>query len=122
MRVAIATKDGWVIYEHFGHCSRYSIVEIENDSYRFVEFRDVEPPCHGGDHTMEALLQAARRLKDCTYVVVGQIGMGAQQILTEKNLITYVFNGSVEDALSNIIKMKGRYRDGQEAEANSNIR
>lgn len=108
LRIAVATKDGKVVYEHFGHCSRYSIIEIENDSYRFIDFREVEPPCNGGEHTLEALIQTAKRLADCSYVIVGQIGMGAQQILTENNLTTYVFKGYVEDALSNIMKMKGR--------------
>ncbi len=107
-RIAVATKDGKVVYEHFGHCRRYSIVEIENDSYRFIELREVEPPCNGGEHTLGALLQTAERLEDCNYVIVGQIGMGAQQILTEKHLMTYVFKGYVEDAISNIIKRKGR--------------
>lgn len=108
LRIAVATKDGKVIYEHFGHCCRYSIVDIENDHYRFLEFREVEPPCNGGEHTLDALLRAARCLEDCSYVIVGQIGMGAQQILTENNITTYVFKGFVEDALSNIINRKGR--------------
>lgn len=108
LRIAIATKDGKTIHEHFGHCSRYSIVETEKDSYRFVGFRNVEPPCNGGEHTLEALLEAAKCLEDCDYIIVGQIGMGAQKILTENNLNTYVFRGYVEDALSNIINKKGR--------------
>ncbi len=112
LRIAVATKDGKVICEHFGHCSRYSIVDIENDSYRFLEFRAVEPPCNGGEHTLDALLQAASCLEDCSYVIVGQIGMGAQQILIENNITTYVFKGFVEDALSKLLPGKEDMRNG----------
>lgn len=106
--IAIATKDGKVIQEHFGRCNRYCIVEIDNGEYRFTGFREVEPPCNGGEHTVEALVEAARILEDCSYVIVGQIGMGAQQILSEHQISAYVYKGFVEDAISIIMKMKGR--------------
>ena len=34
---------------------------------------------------------------------MGQIGMGARQVLEEHRILAYVFKGLVEDALSNII-------------------
>ncbi len=102
-KVAIATKDGKVIYEHFGHCGRYCIVEVEGKHYRFTGFREVEPPCQGGEHTEAALEKAAELLQDCRCIIVGQIGMGAQQVLEEHRILAYVFKGLVEEALSNII-------------------
>jgi predicted Fe-Mo cluster-binding NifX family protein len=107
-RIAVATKDGKVVFEHFGHCKKFSIVEVENNDFRFIGFREVEPPCNGGEHAIDALVNAVERLKDCSYVVVGQIGMGAQQILSEHQIMAYVFKGLVMDALSDIVGMKGR--------------
>ena len=107
-KVAVATKDGKVVYEHFGRCGRYSIVEVEDNYYRFIGFREVEPPCQGGEHTEAALEKAVEILQDCRWIIVGQIGMGAQQVLSEHRILAYVFKGLAEDALLNIINRKGR--------------
>jgi nitrogen fixation protein NifX len=102
-RIAIATKDGKVVTDHFGHCKRYSIVEVENGEYHFMEYRDVKAPCDGGEHTTQAIDEVIKRIKDCRYAVVNQIGGGALQILTENQIKIYEYKGYVKDALRNLI-------------------
>jgi predicted Fe-Mo cluster-binding NifX family protein len=98
-RIAIATKDGKVVTEHFGHCSRFSIVDIEKEGWKFIEFRVVEPPCVGGEHSLNALYKVVEEIKDCYYVVVSQIGFGAQQILKENLIGVKIHRGLVIDSI-----------------------
>jgi nitrogen fixation protein NifB len=46
--VAIATKGGGRINQHFGHASEFQVYEVDADGVRFVGHRKVENYCQGG--------------------------------------------------------------------------
>ncbi len=102
-RIAIASKDGKVVTDHFGHCGRFIIVEAERNSYRFIEQREVNPPCSGGVHTINGIEEVLEILKDCEYILVNQIGGGAQHILKKNNFQVIIYRGYVKEALEQIL-------------------
>lgn len=110
-RIAIATKDGKVVTDHFGHCRNYSIVEIKKDDFFFVGNREVIPPCNGREHTMEAILEVIECIKDCNIVIVNQIGGGAKKILDDNQIHVYEYKGYIKDALNNLLN-KGEVVNG----------
>lgn len=102
IRIAVASKDGKVVTDHFGHCSSFSILEAEHGIFHFIGYREVVPPCSGGEHTREAIDAVLEKLADCSYIVVNRIGGGAIRILEERQFKVIVHKGYVRDALEDI--------------------
>jgi nitrogen fixation protein NifB len=72
--VAVATKGGGIVNEHFGHAREMQIYEVGPSGARFVGHRRVEGYCQGGygeDESLDAVIQAIR---DCVAVLVFRIG------------------------------------------------
>lgn len=106
-RIAVASKDGKVVTDHFGHCSRFIIIEAENENYRFIEQRTVIPPCLGGIHTINGIEEVLTALKDCMYILVNQIGEGAESIALDHNFKVIAYKGYITDALYRIMSSHG---------------
>ena len=48
--VAIASSDGIVVNSHFGKTDKFYIYEVCEDNISFIEIREVEHVCNGGNH------------------------------------------------------------------------
>lgn len=111
-KIAIATKDGKVVSEHFGHSKKFCIVSIDQDAWKVTEVREVEPACTGVGCTyskdlsnshLEAIEKVARVLFDCKFVIVSQIGYGAEQVLKDNLLEVRLHKGFIIDYLNSLI-------------------
>jgi len=72
--VAVATKGGGRINEHFGHAKEFQIYELSTAGAKFVGHRRVDLYCQGGfgdDHSLETVTRA---IADCAAVFVAKIG------------------------------------------------
>lgn len=107
--VAVTTRDGKVVQEHFGHARHFHIVEIDGDGYRYVETREIEAHC-GGQAPGETSHSAARfgpvieLLRDCDAIVTAQIGPGAAQHVLAGGLRIFEGRGLVADILDEIVR------------------
>ncbi len=75
--MAVATKGGGVINEHFGHASEFLIYEASNDGVRFIGHRKTIPYCEGGDSCGDgesALDVTIRELSGCEVVLCSKVG------------------------------------------------
>jgi nitrogen fixation protein NifB len=75
--MAVATKGGGVINEHFGHASEFLVYEASADGVRFIGHRKTTPYCEGGDTCGDgesALDQSLRVLKGCEVVLCSKVG------------------------------------------------
>uniref|UniRef100_Q07HX3 FeMo cofactor biosynthesis protein NifB n=1 Tax=Rhodopseudomonas palustris (strain BisA53) TaxID=316055 RepID=Q07HX3_RHOP5 len=75
IQVAVATKGGGRVNEHFGHAHEFQIYEVSTAGAKFVGHRRVDLYCEGGyasDAGIEPILKA---LNDCTAVLVAKIGL-----------------------------------------------
>jgi predicted Fe-Mo cluster-binding NifX family protein len=114
-RVAVTTRDGKVVQEHFGHARHFHIVEIEDGGYRYVETREIEPRCKGAfpdetPHDSTRFDPVIELLGDCDAVVTAQIGPGAAQHVIASGLRVFEGRGLVADILEEIVR--GRLLDG----------
>ncbi|MBF0165990.1 MAG: nitrogenase cofactor biosynthesis protein NifB [Alphaproteobacteria bacterium] len=73
-RVAVCTKGGGRINEHFGHAREFRLYDVDANGLNFVGVRRADNYCQGGwgeDDNMEAILKA---LEGCEAVLVSKIG------------------------------------------------
>lgn len=72
--VAVATKGGGLVNQHFGHAKEFQIYEVDGNGATFVGHRKIDLYCQGGygeEATLENIIQA---IADCKAVLVAKIG------------------------------------------------
>jgi nitrogen fixation protein NifB len=72
--VAVATKGGGRVNEHFGHVTEFQIFEVSAAEALFVGHRRVDQYCQGGYGDDEQLPSVVRAINDCHAVLVAKIG------------------------------------------------
>ena len=72
--VAVATKGGGRINEHFGHAKEFQIYELSTAGAKFIGHRRVDLYCQGGYGEEDALDTVIKAINDCTAVFVAKIG------------------------------------------------
>jgi len=81
LRLAVATKEGLTISEHFGHARQFFIYEVSADSCQLLEQRQVEHYCLGNHSSKTAMTGILEAIKDCHAVFVAKIGDGPTEKL-----------------------------------------
>ena len=74
MLLAVATKGGGLVNQHFGHAKEFQIYEVDGKEVKFIGHRKVDHFCQGGygeEATLENIIKA---LSDCKAVLVSKIG------------------------------------------------
>ena len=86
LRVAVASKDGIAINEHFGHAKLFWVYDIDSEACWFKEKRDVDHYCLGGHSDKAALPKILHTISDCQAVFVAKIGDGPSEKLAAKGI------------------------------------
>ncbi len=103
-KIAVASTDGKVVNQHFGRAEKFYILEVndENEFY-YIEERENTASCIGGTHSDEGLALTVKRLSDCRYVLVSQIGPGAEYALNKKGVTAFAISHYVDEAVKKLI-------------------
>ncbi len=72
--LAVATKGGGRVNQHFGHVSEFQIFEVSAAKAQFVGHRRVDQYCQGGYGDDDQLPSVLRAINDCHAVLVAKIG------------------------------------------------
>jgi nitrogen fixation protein NifB len=72
--VAVATKGGGRVNEHFGHVTEFQVFEVSAAKALFVGHRRVDQYCQGGEGDDAQLPSVVRAINDCHAVLVARIG------------------------------------------------
>lgn len=99
--MAVATKGGNRINEHFGHAREFQIYEVGPGGAKFVGHRRVENYCRGGEGETDVLTATVTALSDCVAVLVARIGERPSRTLREAGIepvSAYAFE-FIEEAL-----------------------
>jgi nitrogen fixation protein NifB len=72
--IAVASKGGGRINEHFGHAKEFQVYEISTSGVKFVGHRRVDNYCQGGFGEEESLETVIRAINDCVAVFMSRIG------------------------------------------------
>ena len=108
MLIAVASKDGKEINQHFGHAERFLIYDVTDHEVKLIDEKKVERYCtYDADHPLRAhLLQAiADSLHGCRAVVCAQIGQGPQMEMERLGIDTFVTDGPIKATLVEMAKI-----------------
>jgi nitrogen fixation protein NifB len=73
-RVAVATKSGGLVDQHFGHAKEFLVYDVDRAGVRLAGRRATAAYCVGGEGEDDALDVALRALADCDAVLVAKVG------------------------------------------------
>ena len=84
--VAVATKGGGIVNQHFGHAKEFMIYEVDATSARFVGHRKIDHYCQGGygeEATLDGILST---ISDCKAVLASKVGPCPQKELEKAGI------------------------------------
>ena len=106
--VAISSKSGVLVDQHFGHASEFYIYECQGDAVHFRERRAVggqycsgPTDCDDKQDKMERILQA---VGDCACIVTMRVGDAPRKKLGDRGIRVLTSFGRIEDAVSEAAK------------------
>lgn len=102
-KVAVASKDGIAINQHFGHARLFWIFSVTSSSCEFLEQREVDHYCHGQTGDQSAMQKILHTIADCEAVFVAKIGDGPidkLQAIGIRSIDDYAYLGIRESLLS----------------------
>lgn len=112
-KIAVASTDGKVVNQHFGRAEKFYIIQVEDDgAFHYVETRETEAVCSGGNHSEEGLELAVQLIADCSYALVSQIGPGAEYALGRKGVTAFAISHYIEEAVQKLIQYNGSRQEG----------
>ena len=86
MRIAVATKEGQAVSEHFGHSKVFYIYDVTASSCKQIGKREIAHYCLGGHSDKSALMGIFEAIKDCSAVFVAKIGDGPTEKLQARGI------------------------------------
>ena len=105
IRVAVSSKTGLIIDEHFGHSKEFYIYDYENNGLKFLECRKVDKYCNGpeceGESKIESIIST---LSDCKMVLSMRIGYEPKKKLMNSNIIPIETYDKVQDGIMEAVK------------------
>ncbi|WP_425806186.1 NifB/NifX family molybdenum-iron cluster-binding protein [Desulfitobacterium sp. Sab5] len=103
--VAITSKEGKLIDQHFGHAEFFTIYQAKKGSIKLLEQRAVSKYCFGSyecgeqENRMDVILKA---LDDCDVILTLRIGYHPQKILEAKGKKVIQTYGIIEEEINKL--------------------
>lgn len=84
--VAVASKTGAAVDEHFGHAKHFDIYQLSSEGITFCGKREVDHYCLGGHSDKAAMPKILNTISDCSAVFVARVGDGPKEKLAAKGI------------------------------------
>jgi len=108
MLIAVASKDGKEINQHFGHVERFLVFDVDGDRVELLEERPVERYCRfDPEHPMRShtLKDTAEALRGCRAVVCSMMGEPPKVELERLGVEPFVIEGEIISVLKDLAKV-----------------
>ena len=86
IRIAVATREGQAVSEHFGHAKVFYIYQVTDSGCNLIDKREVAHYCLGGHSDQSALAGIFEAIHDCRAVFVAKIGDGPTEKLQTRGI------------------------------------
>lgn len=106
-KIAVTSKTGKLIDQHFGHASEFAIYQGDGEVFQLIEKRQVAKYCSGIEECdpMETNREkTVSAIEDCNAVVSLRIGHQAKERLLKNNIISVEYYDTIENGLKYAIK------------------
>jgi len=80
MKIAIPLANG-KLSMHFGHCERFAIVDVDDDTQQITQKQEISPPSHE-----PGALPALLHQQGVHIIIAGGMGQRAQQIFVQNDI------------------------------------
>ncbi len=106
-KIAIASKSGLNIDEHFGHANEFHIYSYDRGSIRYLEKRDIDKYCTGNDECFneeDKIDKIIKIISDCDAVLALRVGMEPRKKLETKGIKIVQMYDSINEGIRKVIK------------------
>ena len=104
-RVAVASRTGKLVDEHFGRAETFYIYELNESGFTFIEKRNVKKFCGGRKTCVEErddLNRIIMMISDCSHLICSMAGGKAEFHLKGAGITPSYFYGPIDEALFSI--------------------
>jgi nitrogen fixation protein NifB len=101
-RIAVTSKDKYLVDVHFGHAEEFHIYEVINNEISFLESRKTKKYCGGTSDCSDSKDEIINTIKDCDAVITKMIGYAPQKKLEDNGTKAFILFDKVEDALKSV--------------------
>jgi predicted Fe-Mo cluster-binding NifX family protein len=108
IRVAVATREGAAVSEHFGHAKSFDIYELSTNTCHLIEQRQVRHYCLGGSSDKTAMAEILETIQDCDAVFVAKVGEGPSDKLAARG-ISAISDYAWESIEPSLLDYAGKY-------------
>ena len=108
MLIAVASKDGKEIDQHFGHAERFLIFDVQDGKALLVDEKAVERYCsYDPEHPLRGhlLYNIGEALKGCRAVVTAQMGEHPKAELENLGIEPFIASGPIKVTLLELAKI-----------------
>jgi len=108
MLMAVASKDGKEINQHFGHAERFLIYDVDNGEANLVDEKKVDRYCSfDPEHPLRGhiLKGISEALNGCRAVVSAQMGEHPRAELEKLGIEPFVASGPIKATLVELAKI-----------------
>src|SRR3990167_6812578 len=105
LKVAVASSDGRIINQHFGHAERFLIYEVDGDQINFVEERKVEKYCssdEGHRYDRDRFEMFFDAIKDCSILLVTRIGTRLEKEFGKRGIKVFMIYDRIEEGIKKV--------------------
>ena len=105
MLIAVASKDGKEISQHFGHAERFLIYDVSGRDVKLVDEKKVERYCSYDEahplrgHVLRAIAEA---LQGCRAIACSQVGQAPQEEMARLGFEVFSLHGEIKPALQEL--------------------
>lgn len=104
-QVAVASKSGMIVDQHFGQVSEFYVYEFTNGNAIFKEKRSIEKYCNGVeecDEKEDKITSIIETISDCDAVIAMRIGESPRNKLTQKGIKVFTTYDRIEDSVKKV--------------------
>ncbi|MEK3879658.1 nitrogenase cofactor biosynthesis protein NifB [Paenibacillus sp. FSL M7-0420] len=107
-RVAVATRGGDKVNQHFGHATEFLVYDTDGTDVQLLGVRKIQAYCHGkadcnGDKAA-TLQEIISILSDCRILLCSGIGEAPRASLNKIGVLPLVRNGGIQEAILESVK------------------
>lgn len=113
--VAVATRGGDKVNQHFGHATEFMIYETDGVDVKLLGVRKIQAYCHGkadcnGDK-QATLQEIISILKDCQILLCSGIGDAPRASLNKAGVLPLVRKGQIQEAILESVKYSSYFEN-----------
>ncbi|WP_342437039.1 nitrogenase cofactor biosynthesis protein NifB [Paenibacillus sp. FSL L8-0436] len=115
IRVAVATRGGDKVNQHFGHATEFLVYDTDGAEVQLLGVRKIQAYCHGkadcnGDKAA-TLQEIISILSDCRILLCSGIGEGPRVSLNKAGVLPLVRKGGIQEAILESVKYSSYFEN-----------